>query len=191
MRSIILYCPHLGRDISGLREATDAEIMLGEPTERGEDGCLEMHKAAVRSAMEQGDPSVFVMEDDCAFTEAFSPERWEEQARIAEAFAFDVLVGGSTRTYDERLIGLGGLVEVSAFHSAHCVVYFASGYEKILRAVQPFDLSLGRDCGCKIALAWPFVAVQRPSYSGILRQPVDYVPLYQQHEQELRRMLIS
>ncbi len=80
------------------------------------------------------------------------------------------------------------MIEVSAFHSAHCVVYFESGYEKVFKAVQPYDWSLGRDCGMRCVLVHPFVAVQRASYSSILKQDVDYVPLYQQHEAALRSL---
>ena len=55
--------------------------------------------------------------------------------------------------------------------------------------MQPFDLSLGATCGLRCVLTWPFVAVQRPSFSGILQQPVDYVPLYAAHEKRLGHAL--
>jgi hypothetical protein len=185
MRSVVLYCPHLGRDIAALHAAVPGLLeYIGQPTARGEDGCLESHKAILREAILAGADRVFVMEDDCALTPQFSLERWTADADWAEAHGYDVLVGGCTRTYDERVVR-EGLIEVAAFHSAHCVVYFRSGYEKALQAIQPYDLSLGRDCGMRCVLTWPFVAVQRPSFSGILRQPVDYVPLYARHEAAL------
>ena len=182
MRSVVLYCPYLSRNISGLHEVVpNLLIYVGEQTPKGEDGCLEGHKAIIREAMELGEPRIFVMEDDCEFTMHFDWHRWNADANWAEAHGYDVMAGGSTRTYNEKVVR-DGMIEVSAFHSAHCLVYFASGYEKALKAMQPYDWSLGRDCGMRCVLVHPFVAVQRPSFSGILKQQVNYVPLYQKHE---------
>lgn len=189
MRSVVLYCPHLGRDLRPLRAAVpDLSIYEGLPTPRGEDGCLENHKAVIREAMLADADMLFAMEDDCRFTRHFSIDRWRADAEWAQAHGYDVLAGGCTRTYDERRVR-DGIIEVSAFHSAHCVVYFRSGYEKALQAVQPYDLSLGRDCAMRCALVWPFVAVQRPYFSGILKQDVNYEPLYASHEAALQQAL--
>ena len=189
MRSVVLYCPHLGRDLSQLRASVPGLLEhVGLPTPRGEDGCLESHKAIIREAMALDVDRVFVMEDDCYLTAAFDLARWTADADWAQAQGYDVMAGGCTRTYHQRAVR-AGMIEVSAFHSAHCVVYFRSGYEKALQAIQPYDVSLGRDCGMRCVLTWPFVAVQRPSYSGILRQPVDYVPYYLQHEAALSELM--
>jgi hypothetical protein len=185
MRSVVLFAPHLGRDLTALHAAVpDLHVQIGAQTPRGEDGCLESHKTAIRDAMVLGVDRLWVLEDDCAFTPAFDLVRWTADADWAQAHGYDVLAGGCTLTYDARLVR-AGLIAVSAFHSAHCVVYFASGYAKALDAVQPYDVSLGRDCGLRCVVAWPFVAVQRPSFSGILQQPVDYIPDYQRHEAAL------
>ncbi len=190
MRSVVLYCPHLGRDVSTLQEKIPGLLThVGLPTPRGEDGCLESHKAIIREAMALGAPRVFVVEDDCELTAAFDLQRWEADAEWAQSNGYDVLCGGSTRTYSDRVVrveyGPRAIVQVAAFHSAHCLVYFESGYEKALHAVQPYDLSLGRDCGMRCVVAWPFVAVQRPVFSGILQRDVDYVPDYVRHEMAL------
>jgi len=185
MYSVVLHAPHLGRDISPLfRAVPGLQELVGLPTSRGEDGCLEAHKKVVRTAIALGEPRIFVMEDDCGFTPRFDLAKWHADADWAQEQGYDVMAGGCTRTYDEKVVR-DGMIEVSAFHSAHCVVYFQSGYEKVLQAIQPFDWSLGRDCGMRCVLTWPFVAVQRPSYSGILRQTVNYVPLYESHESAL------
>lgn len=189
MRSVVLRCKHLKRDISQLQEAVpNLLIYEGLPTPYGEDGCLEGHKDIIREAMATGHSRVFVMEDDCQFTKHFDLGKWHDDAAWAEANDYDVLVGGSTRTYGEKVVR-EGLIEVEAFHSAHCVVYFKSGFEKALQAVQPYDLSLGQDCKMRCVLVHPFVAVQKPSFSGILREQVDYVPYYREHEQALRDFL--
>lgn len=188
MRSVILQAPHLKRDVWDLVCATGATVQTGEQTPRGEDGCLAAHKQAILWALARGDQQLFVMEDDCGFTPHFDWIRWQTDAYWAQAHGYDVMAGGCTRTYDQKVVRedpQGAMVEVSGFHSAHCVVYFASGYEKALRAVQPYDWSLGRDCGMRCVLTWPFVAVQRASYSGILKERVNYEPLYASHEQDL------
>lgn len=192
MKSFIIYCPHLNRDIRGLLNAVpNPQIWTGEKTARGEDGCLECHHQIVRHAKEHDWPMVFVMEDDCHFTPRFSWKMWEWTSQFAQMRHYDVLVGGCTRTYNERLaVGVdgGALLQVDAFHSAHCIVYFKSSYDTILKTVQPHDLSIGR-LGAGCILTWPFVAVQAPSFSGILQQEVDYVPLYKAHEQRLGHAL--
>lgn len=185
MRSVVLYCPSLDRDLRGLHEAVpDLLIHEGQRTTKGEDGCLEGHKEIVCEAMALGEPRVFIVEDDCQFTQHFNWMAWLADADWAEEQGYDVMSGGSTRTYDQKIVRTG-MVEVSAFHSSHCVVYFVSGYEKMLKAVSPLDWSLGRDCGMRCVLVHPFVAVQRAAFSGIEHRQVDYVPLYQQHEAAL------
>lgn len=187
-RNVVIYCPHLNRDIRGLLNAVPfPRIWTGAPTARGEDGCLACHHAIVAHAQAHGWPSVFVMEDDCEFTPAFSYARWLADLAWAGAHGYDVLVGGCTRTYDERRVR-DGLIEVSAFHSAHCIAYLASSYAAVLRTGQPFDLSVGR-AGARVVLTHPFVAIQRPTFSGILREHVDYVPLYAAHEERLARLV--
>ena len=189
MRSVVLRCRHLKRDISRLQDALPGLLIYeGLPTPRGEDGCLEGHKDIIREAMSLGCDRVFVMEDDCQFTKHFDLVKWHDDAYWAESQGYDVMCGGSTRTYNEKVVR-DGMIEVEAFHSAHCVVYFKSGFEKALQAVQPYDLSLGRDCKMRCVLVHPFVAVQKPSFSGILREQVDYVPFYRGHEKALRDLL--
>jgi|ERR1039457_841385 hypothetical protein len=186
MYSIVLYAPHLNRDLRHLMEAVPClSIYEGRQTPNGEDGCLHGHRAIVAWAQACELDRVFVVEDDCQFTSHFDWARWNADADWADSHGYDVMAGGCTRTYNQKLVR-EGMIEVSAFHSAHCLVYFKSGYAKALRAIIPYDWSLGRDCGMRCVLVHPFVAVQTPGYSGIEHHDVDYVPLYEMHEAELR-----
>lgn len=188
VRSFVIHCPHLNRDVRGILNAVpNVRIWTGYPTERGEDGCLQAHQGIVALAKQHSWPRVFVMEDDCQFTKHFDYERWEEDARWSAVNGYDVLVGGCVQTYGPKIVR-DGLVRVDKFHSAHCIVYNASGYDKILQTIQPFDTSIG-DQGAKTVMTYPFVAVQRPVYSGILKKDVNYVPLYEQYEGHLGRAL--
>lgn len=190
MRSVILYCPALKRDISKLQQTVpNVFVHEGKYVPHTYVGSTQGHKAIVAEAKALGEDSVFVMEDDCEFTEHFSYSRWLDRIAWAKENRYDVLVGGSTRTYEEktvkRFVDGSALVEVSAFHSSHCVVYLSSCFDKMELGVDPIDLSMGRDCGARCVVAYPFVAVQRPSFSGVNQQDVDYVPLYNAHEHRI------
>lgn len=177
MNSFIIYCPHLNRDIRNiLANVPNPQIYTGYPTPKGEDGCLESHKAIVKIAQKNGWDSVFVMEDDCHFTKHFDYNRWCRPGDIG------VMIGGSTRTWGAKRV-CAGLISVEKFCSAHCILYHSSSYDRVLAAVQPFDQTVG-----PALLVHPFVAVQAPSYSGILQRQVNYVPDYERHERELAQL---
>jgi hypothetical protein len=192
MVSEIIYCPHLNRDIRGLLNAVpNPRIATGYPTEKGHDGCLESHKDIIRRARMADEPFVFVMEDDCQFTDIFIYDDWLLTVEDLAGRGADLLVGGCVNTYQPRKCGFSSpyqVVEVDKFHSAHCIVYFESGYERALDAIQPWDTSLG-DQGLRTFMTWPFVAIQRPTYSGILQRDVDYTGFYKVHEEHLGNLL--
>lgn len=170
MRAVVLYCPHLGRDIAPILERVPGAIVLcGEPVVPGEAGCLDMHKAAVQMAIDGGWPAVTVIEDDCQLTDLFAWWFWCELAARAEALGAGALVGGSVKVFGARRAE-PGLVRVDKCCSAHFVTHFERGYQAVLDAVQPFDLSFSEKTPTMVA--WPFMAVQAPGRSGIGR-PVD------------------
>ncbi len=189
MHSAIIYCPHLNRDIRGLiNKVPNPRIHTGYPTTLGHDGCLQCHHQIVTEARALGWPSVFVMEDDCQFTEEFDYHKWIADALWCKENGFGCLTGGCVNTYGAQKTRREGILAVDKFHSAHCIVYFADQYERVLQTIQPFDTSLG-DVGVRCAVSWPFVAVQRPVFSGILQKDVDYTGLYALHEQHLGEVL--
>lgn len=167
----------------------DPHILTGNPTPRGCDGCLESHQAIVRKAKESGWPAVWVLEDDCQFTEAFSLDKWFDAIIWAQTHGFGCVTGGVVGTYGAKLVHRQdagfSLISVTAFHSAHCIAYLASAYDAVLETEQPFDVSLGQK-GARPLVTWPFAAVQRPAFSGILQADVNYLHLYAQHERYLR-----
>lgn len=186
MVSEIIYCPPLNRDIRGiLKHVPNPRIATGKLT--GEWGCINAHKDIVRRAKADGLSEVFVMEDDCEFTEHFNFEKWCAQVQWVRENGYNVLVGGCVQTYHPRVVD-EGLIAVSAFHSAHCIVYLRDSYDIVLDVPAPLDLSIGQ-MGAKVLMTFPFVAVQRPAFSGILNKDVDYMPLYKGYEENLGRML--
>jgi len=189
--SVIAYCPELGRDISRLQAAVPtAQVYRATRTPQGTDGCLLAHQGIVRLAHAQRWPAVFVMEDDCELTEHFSPARWEADVAWAAAAGYTVLSGGCISAARPRLVR-AGLFAVARFKSAHCIVYRAEAYALVLRATPPYlDIMLGR-LGARCLLTYPFVAVQRPGFSGILNRYVDYRPKYRRFEQRLGELATS
>jgi hypothetical protein len=162
----VLYCPHLKRDIRQLLDALPSALILtGLPTVPGEAGCLQMHQLAVSTALEQGATSILVVEDDCLLTDSFSWDRVIDAVVFAEANGYGCIQGGSVLATDPRQVA-PGLLAVGRACSAHFMVYLQSGYEAVLAAEQPFDLSIA-DKGIRPLLMLPFVAIQKRGLSGI------------------------
>jgi len=182
--AVIAHCPELGRDLSQLLRAVPHAIVYRAPrTDNGHDGCIAAHRGIVQMARDRGWSSVFVMEDDCSFTEAFDLKRWERDIRWAGKRGYDVLAGGCVSTRNPTLVR-DGLFAVERFKSTHCVAYHSGAFDIVDRVVPPIDLQLGT-LGAKCVVTFPYVAVQGPSVSGILNRPVDYRPMYARHEAQL------
>lgn len=172
LNAFVLHCPELGRSLDGIRAAVpDVQALRAPRTANGHDGCIAAHQDAVRIAVARAWPSVWVIEDDCAFTSAFSRDRWEADADWTRAHGYGVLAGGCFSVKNPRLIR-DGLLAVDRFKSSHCVVYHQAAYDTVLRVTEPIDLMLGT-LGARCAVAFPFVAVQAPGFSGTLERSVD------------------
>lgn len=183
--AVIAHCPELGRDIAGIHAAVPQAIVhrAAKFPPHTHDGCIAAHQAIVRMAIAEDWPAVFAIEDDCAFTPAFSLAQWEADVAWAAAHGYNVLTGGCISARHPRLVR-AGLFAVERFKSLHCVVYLRSAYAIVLRVVYPIDVMLGR-LGARCLMAYPFVALQAPGYSGIQDRIVDYGPRYRRYEQEL------
>lgn len=184
MHAAIVHCAELGRDLAPiLARVPDAAVQLAPRTPGTHAGCIAGHQAIVRQAKREKWSAVFVIEDDCAFTEAFSLEQWEKDVAWAGQNGYNVLVGGCVATRNARR-ARAGLAAIDYFKSSHCIAYLPSAYDVVLRLVEPMDVMIGK-LGAKPLVTVPFVAVQRPSFSGIQQRDVDYLPRYAQHEAHL------
>lgn len=199
LATIILYCPHLGRDLMPLlKRIPNSRILAGLPVVPGEAGCLQMHQEAVRIAQAEGRPYVLVLEDDCLLTPSFSFDRLLSAILFAQREGYGVVQGGSVLATNPRKVA-AGLLAVDRACSAHFMVYLAAGYHAVLSASQPFDLSIGM-LGIRPLLTLPFMAIQKAGKSGIGlpletgasktyagAQNVDYEGMFAMHEQHLLR----
>lgn len=188
--SVIVWCPPLNRDISVLQACVpNAEVFLAPRMAHGHDGCILAHQAIVQRAKAERWPAVFVMEDDCAFTDAFSLKQWRADVAWAAAHGYDIVTGGCVSTRNARVVR-DGLCAVDRFKSTHCVAYLPAAYDIVLTIAEPIDVNLGRRGG-KPLVTVPYVAVQRPGYSGIQNCDVDYRPMYARHEAHLRTLCVG
>lgn len=185
---MILHCPELGRDIAPLlARVPDAIVFRSARTPNGHDGCLAGHKAIVRMAIDEGWSGVFLMEDDCQFTPAFSRDQWDADVEWAGRNGYDVVTGGSVSTKNARQVR-PGLFAVDRFKSTHCIAYLPPAYDVVRRLVFPIDLMIGR-LGARPLVTFPFVALQRPGFSGLLERFIDYTPEYDRHAAHLAALV--
>lgn len=188
-RAFIVHCPALGRDLSHIRAHVPGVEVVETPLtpRRSHDGCIAGHQAAVRLAKAHGWSEVMVLEDDCIFTDAFSMDRWLSDLSWARSHGYTFLNGGCFSTRHPRLVR-EGLFAVERFKSSHCVIYLPEAYDLVERLVFPMDVMIGR-LGARVVVTHPFVAIQGLSYSGIQRQPANYVAAYARHEAYLGSLM--
>lgn len=158
-----------------------AYVFPGIRKDDGAEGCLASHKAIVKMAMQKAWSSVWIIEDDCEFTDNFNYKEW---CYIADQMGSQVgvLVGGVTRVWGQNKVRKD-LVLVEKYCSSHCVLYHSSSYDRVLNAIAPVDQGVG-----PALVVLPFVAIQSPSYSAIEKRYVDYGPLYKKCEDELTNL---
>lgn len=182
--AFIMTCPELGRDLSPItaRVAHATAFHSAFIPERHE-GLRMAYRGVAQLARRSGWPAVFLMEDDCQFTEHFSLDRWMEDAGWAFSHGYTLLNGGVFSAANPRPVR-AGLVAVDRFKSSHCMVVHASAYGVLEQLVYPVDVSMGR-LGAKCVVATPFVAVQGPVMSGHLGQFTDYRARYAESEASL------
>jgi len=146
----------------------------------GVTGCNLSHKKVIREAKARGDPYVLVLEDDCDFLVSES-----------DLIAFLHTIKEYIHTHPEVEIvnGCGNLVNFTVssntvlngihflksnpVYTAHCIVYCASIYDKILatRSELPIDVITN---DYNMVFTYPYLATQLPSYSDISKKDVSY-----------------
>lgn len=183
--AVVIHCASLGRDISGIRAAVPhLQVYDAKRFPPGDHaGCIAGHQAIVQMARLSGWPAVWVFEDDCEFTPAFAIERWVADATWARNHGYNTITGGCVSTRNPRLVR-EGLFAVDRFKSTHCIVYHEDVYEIVMKLTTPMDPMLGR-LGAKCLVTYPFVAVQRPAFSGILGHHQDYLRSYERESNRL------
>lgn len=183
--AVILTCAELNRDIVPILTAVpDAIIFHTEYLPERHEGVRRGYARVAKMARRLGWPAVFLMEDDCQFTEHFDRSQWEADAAWAFLHGFTLLNGGVFSAANPRPVR-HGLVAVDRFKSSHCIVVHQSAYDVLEQLVYPVDVAMGQ-LGAAPVVTVPFVAVQAPVHSGHLDRPTDYRDRYASTEASLR-----
>jgi GR25 family glycosyltransferase involved in LPS biosynthesis len=205
MLTFIIHNPGSGRKIDELRKAVleahvlPAIMVSGDP----HFGCALSHQKAISLAVEANAPCVWVLEDDCKFTSAFSLDRWGQHVETLLTSPFDLLHGGvlklsgAGRTLDDPgrpSVFAEGLVAGGQNWSSHCVVYKQSAFWPLLKPCAPspefgmsglpIDIRPGA-LGLKTLVTVPFMATQHAGESAVGRAYFDYSSEFAVAEQYL------
>lgn len=156
----------------------------------GKVGCSLSHQACIHLARARNAPAVWIMEDDCAFTEHFDLAGWERTIELAMC-EFDILVGGSANGQSPKRTSLSNLVEVAEWSSCHCWVVGAEAFADVL-ALDPrgdIDVTTSKMCSegkkHRAAIRVPYVALQAPAHSDLLKKRVNYRQWFDAAEERL------
>lgn len=153
-------------------------------------GCSYSQKGIIQVARDMSLPAVWIMEDDCVFTEHFDLDTWFRDVQAAFEAGISVVCGGSANGQQPRQIPVKNMVEVQAFSSCHCWIARQDAYTAILGLDPdtPIDVAIGTIYERK-AVRVPFMATQMPSYSSIQHIHEDYMPLFWEAEKRLLPLL--
>lgn len=208
MRALIVHNPESKRNIEAIQKAVPYAEVLPAVMVPGcpHLGCALSHQEAISQAIEAGEDRVWVLEDDCLFTPAFSLDRWHAHVELLMSSDFDMLHGGVLklagigRTLDdpgkpERVAD--GLMGGGQNWSSHCVVYKRSAFWPMVKPQAPtkefgqvgipIDIRAGA-AKLKALVTVPFMAIQSPGYSSVGRGYFDYAVDFARAEEYLARI---
>lgn len=145
-------------------------------------GCLRSHKKTVQLAKDAGLPYVLVIEDDCEFI--LDPEKLKQQC--------ETIVEYMSQHPEIRFVNGGGnlfhmsiqvhdsvkntfFLRCPDVRTAHFMFYNASSYDLVTQfsdfGAGPIDIQVNNHM---MVFTYPYLGVQRPSFSDIDRQFADH-----------------
>lgn len=149
-------------------------------------GCALAHQIAVHRAALAGDAWVLVLEDDFELAPGFDISKALDLIQAGEDLGFDALYGGTVShaaevvaTYRPPEVESRRIVETTTYLSSHFVVYYRSGYEKVLAwpigtTADLYTRSRRPKDAMRRGLAVPFLATQRDGFSDTNRRAVEF-----------------
>jgi len=152
-------------------------VVNGIRDENGARGCLLSHQAIIRMAKQKNLPYVWVIEDDCQFL--VNNGVLATYARDIARFISTVgIVNGCGNLTDPNISIVARSGGMTFLHSpnvltAHCIVYGASCYDKMLSYDDTHIADVITN-QCNMVFTYPYLATQLPSYSDIEGLDVNY-----------------
>lgn len=121
------------------------------------------HKMLVRMAKERDMPEVCILEDDAMFPAANGFQHWMDETPTGD---WDLYLGGTYSGHN------GGRVE--KINGLHCYIIRQRFYETFLSVDPTKHIDAILDGLGDYRVVYPYVAIQRPSWSANNNEDVDY-----------------
>jgi hypothetical protein len=128
----------------------------------------ESFKSVIKSAKENGDKNICIMEDDIMFS---SPKSWGYFLNNKPE-KFDIYIGG-TYVMDNRIEYKAPVIKVNNYVGNHCIIVNESYYDMWLQTDSKKHCDTVHECG-EFYLCFPFIALQRVGWSANNGTLVDY-----------------
>lgn len=128
----------------------------------------ESFKSVIRSAKENKDKEVCILEDDIMFPSTKSWQYFLEN----KPEKFDIYIGGSF-VIDNRIEYKPPIVKVNNYVGNHCIIVNESYYDMWLATDSKKHCDTVHECG-EFYVCFPFVALQRKGWSANNGTLVDY-----------------
>jgi hypothetical protein len=137
----------------------------------------------VRQAKEEGAGNVLIVEDDCVFTDEFDQVVGAATVEMKEMSAdWDILYYGANHSPADTFQMSPHVLRVFGSLTTHCFGVRNTAYDAILdlRPTDMIDALIARELHPWLyTLAiWPNVALQKPGFSTIWNQYVDYTTVF-------------
>ncbi len=154
-------------------------------------GCAKSHLKCIRLAKEKHYPWVLILEDDCVvkpdsldrFREVL-PVLWERRSE------WDIFLGGCTSVKNIKLMEVNPPLFSITGRTTHFCLINMEAYDKILKGYNlTNDIDIFYEESIRLWCTVPYIAVQKPGKSDILKNDVDYLDQFADSEQKLTEFL--
>ena len=154
-------------------------------------GCAKSHLKCIRLAKERGYKWVLILEDDCVvkpdsldrFRELL-PLLWERRSE------WDIFLGGFTSVKNIKLMEVNPPLFSITGRTTHFCLINMEAYDKILKGyILTKDIDVFYEESIRLWCTVPYIAVQKPGKSDILKDDVDYLDQFTDSEQRLTEFL--
>jgi len=154
-------------------------------------GCAKSHLKCIRLAKEKHYPWVLILEDDCVvkpdsldrFREVL-PVLWERRSE------WDIFLGGCTSVKNIKCMEVNPPLFSVRGRTTHFCLINMEAYDKILKGYNlTKDIDIFYEESIRLWCTVPYIAVQKPGKSDILKNDVDYLDQFADSEQKLTEFL--
>lgn len=156
------------------------ELFVGHFEKAGQFGCLISHLDIIKQAKENKLPSVVIMEDDVVFCENFNEELNQKILELPDDWNM-IFFGSNHVAHPIRITD--NIYKLTRAYSAHCYVIRDNMYDILIELIdpisEPLDVTYANIQPRINAYVFnPHLVWQRPGYSDICEEHVDYTHVH-------------